>query len=206
MDGIADHVGRAALAFGALWHIATLAFLSSKDITDFGKTIGGNAMFSQISPYMKGNDTVESILKAQHERYVNNAALFKYLYYTLRLWAGLAATFLPFIVPYSQITVSILAASVALATALDTIFVPRDKWKLYSKASDLLWVEQVRERGEYDKYKDRIAEILRTEEAGLGLQTGLQEMLDQIKKQRRQSSEYTAGSKPVKPKRGQISN
>jgi hypothetical protein len=132
---------------------------------------------------MRGDETIESVLDNRHASYAKKAELFKNLSYGFRVSAGLSAALLPFIVAYSQIAATGLAVIVAVVTVLDTVFVPKDKWKIYSRASDRLWVEQVRARGEYDKYKNHIDEILKTEAADLELLTGLQEMLDQIKKQ-----------------------
>jgi hypothetical protein len=70
---------------------------------------------------------------------------------------------------------------------LDTIFTPREKWKNYSIASGRLWVAQIRERGEYYKCKERIEEILKAESKNVEFLTGLQEMLEQIQKQQRQT-------------------
>jgi hypothetical protein len=108
-----------------------------------------------------------------------------------------SATLLPFVVAFSQIFATALAAIVAVVTILDTIFVPREKWKLYSRTSDRMWVEQIRARGEYEKYKDRIEEILSAESENIEFQTGLKEMLDQIQKQQHQTpKEHRAKSRP----------
>lgn len=124
-----------------------------------------------------------SVIRLTHKKYALKATIFKYIYYSFRIIAGLSACLLPFIVPYSQIFATILAAIVAVVTVLDTIFVPKDKWRLYSLAADKLWVEQVKNSGEYEKYKAQIQEIIETETKEMELLTELQQMLDKIKKQ-----------------------
>jgi hypothetical protein len=44
-----------------------------------------------------------------------------------------------------------------------------------------LFIEQVKERGEYDKYKGRLEEMLKAEEDDAGLVIGLQDTLAQIR-------------------------
>jgi len=139
------------------------------------------------------NRSIEDELNRKHAAYVKKAIFFKYLYYTTRIVAGLAAALLPFIVPYSQILSTIVAAIVAIVTVFDTVLVPRDKWKLFSRTSDQLWLRQVQERGEYEKYKDRIDEILRAEAEDLQALASLQDVLDQLKKQG-----ATPGTRPQK--------
>jgi hypothetical protein len=143
--------------------------------------------------------TMPEALTARHQKYADDAEFYKRAYYASRVLAGLGACLLPFIVPYSQIGATILAGIVAVVTVLDTIYVPRDQWKRCSMASNRLWVEEIRERGEYEKYKARIEEILRAESEELQLLIGLQQMLDQIKGQKNAPPEPSAEPAPSLP-------
>ena len=49
--------------------------------------------------------------------------------------------------------------------------------------SNRLFLEDVKRRGEYEKYKNEIDEILRAEEEELQLATSLKELIDQVREQ-----------------------
>jgi phytoene dehydrogenase-like protein len=90
---------------------------------------------------------------------------------------------LPFTLPYSQVAATCLSIVVTVVTLLDTILVPREKWKLNTLVANQLWVEEIKRNGDYEKHKNEIEEILRAENAELELATSLQSLLEQIQKQ-----------------------
>ena len=66
---------------------------------------------------------------------------------------------------------------------LDTVLTPREKWKLNSTVSNRLFLEDVKRRGENEKYKNEIDEILGAEEEELQLAKSLKELIDQVREQ-----------------------
>jgi hypothetical protein len=65
----------------------------------------------------------------------------------------------------------------------DRTFALREKWKLNSTVSNRLFLEDVKRRGEYEKYMNEINEILRAEEEELQLAKSLKELIDQVREQ-----------------------
>ena len=110
---------------------------------------------------------VDHLINDKHKEYVTKAIFYSALYYTTRVVAGLSAALLPFIVGHSQLWATILAIVVAVVTVFDSVFAPKDRWALYSKATDLLALATIRAQGTYDKNKDAIDTILQTESANL---------------------------------------
>jgi hypothetical protein len=133
---------------------------------------------------MDPNRSIEEDLRARHAGYYRSGLAFRWLYYSLRLIAGLAAALLPFTISYSQFYATFLSDAIALATAVDTIFAPKERAKIYSRATDLLWVAQVKEQGRYEQYKDRIEQIMKTESEDLSLLIDVKEMLERIEREK----------------------
>lgn len=62
------------------------------------------------------------------------------------------------------------------------MFNPKDKWQLYSRATDLLAVETLEREGAYTKYDSQINIILKTETAGLERLVSVDELIRDIQK------------------------
>lgn len=124
---------------------------------------------------------IPDLLLNKQQTYYWRPQYFKFMFYSLRVIVGVGAAMIPFAIFYSTTMALIISAMVSLSTTVDAIFAPKDKWQLYSRASDQLWVLQIRESGQYDQYKDRIEEILRTEGAEVDMINSLQAMLNDIK-------------------------
>lgn len=119
------------------------------------------------------------ILREKYQDYLRGSRWHKVLYYLTRLLAGLSAVLLPFVVGTMPIVATSLSAAVLFCIVVDMVFDPKTKWALYSRATDLLAIAELKRRGEYDKYKDALEVLLTTEQQKL---SGLKELEDVLRK------------------------
>jgi hypothetical protein len=138
--------------------------------------------------------------KSKHQEYFENAKFYKRLYYASRLSAGFAAVLLPFVVPYSPAATILLSVIVAFVTVADTIVAPRERWRLNGTASNRLWLEEVKQSGDYEKYKNAIDQIMQTEDEDFKLAVSLKGLMDDIAKQ---DAAAKVQAEPAAPKVGQ---
>lgn len=123
----------------------------------------------------------ERLIEAKHEDYTKACIRYRSLYYITRLCAGLSAGILPFVV-HSRPNIAIaLSIAVVAATVLDSVFNPKDKWKTFSRATDLLAIARLKAAGEYDQYANQLSILSATENAHLQQLVNLDEMLEQTK-------------------------
>jgi hypothetical protein len=127
-----------------------------------------------------GQGPVTKWIADQHRRYLNYARIFAFLYYASRTIAGVGSALLPFVVANHPRMATAIAIAVAVTVAVDSIFQPREYWQLYSQATDVLAVAQLRLTGDYDKYKELIDAIQATEKMKLERLKDLKEILDKI--------------------------
>lgn len=128
---------------------------------------------------------IDRMINDKHHEYLKKARLYSKLYYTTRILAGVSAAILPFIIGKSQTWATILAIIIAVLTVFDSVFSPKDKWVLYSKATDMLSLAMMKARGEYEMNKEIVDVILQTETGNLQQLVGLQELLERVEKQAR---------------------
>ena len=112
-----------------------------------------------------GSSPAELIIASKHAEYSRAANLYRTLYYSTRVLAGLSAGLLPFVVSAHPDYALALSIVVVVCTVIDLVFGVKDRWMLMSKAADLLAVERLRLSGNYDKYKDALAVLTMTESA-----------------------------------------
>jgi Protein of unknown function (DUF4231) len=125
---------------------------------------------------------VEILVQKKHDEYSRGARLHCTLYYSLRVIAGLCAGLLPFVVASNPSLATGLSIAIVVATTFDLIFNPKDKWQLYSRATDFLTVEQIKREGHYAEYEGMIQILVNTESAKLERLMGMDEMLQKIRK------------------------
>ncbi len=120
-------------------------------------------------PTLDGGDpglsAADILIKGKQREYELKARLYCVLYYATRLLA-------------SQPFATGLAILIALATVFDTVFVPKDKWALYSKGTDMLTVARLKADGDYENYKEVLDVIVATEAATLQQLVGLREVVE----------------------------
>lgn len=130
-------------------------------------------------PLREGANAPEELVVAKHNEYFRAAKAYRRLYYATRLGAGLSAGFLPFVVRGSPDTAIFLSILVVVATVVDSVFSPKDRWALYSKATDLLASEQLRASGHHEEWQAALRAIEQTESAALKQLGGIRDLIDQ---------------------------
>lgn len=129
------------------------------------------------------------IMQEKFREYQVGSKRYKFLYYFIRLTAGFSAAFLPFFVGSLPTVATVLSAAVVACTVLDIALDPKTKWTLYSRATDLLSMAELKRRGEYDKYKDALEVLLATEQQALSGLRDLEEILKKVERGNRNSGE-----------------
>ena len=133
------------------------------------------------------SDPVSKMVEEKHQEYLAKAKRYASLYYATRLAAGISAGLLPFALQYNdsislilrQLPVA-LSVIVVLATAFDSVFNPKDKWVLFSKATDLLAIAKIKAMGQYEQYAETLNLILTTESAALQQVMNLNDLVNKI--------------------------
>ena len=110
-----------------------------------------------------GSGAVNELIRSKHREYVRLSRMYRILYYVTRLIAALGAALIPFVIAHSQQIATSFSIAVVVALVLDQVFAPKDKWRLYSKATDLLTVARLKQKGEYNAVKDVMDVLVRTE-------------------------------------------
>lgn len=133
------------------------------------------------------NDPVSRMVEEKHQEYLVKAKRYALAYYVTRLSAGLSAGLLPFTLQYVGPTGSLLqrlpmalSIVIVVATVFDLVFGPKEKWILYSKATDLLAIAVLKAMGQYERYAESLDLILTTESAALQNIMNLNELVAKI--------------------------
>jgi hypothetical protein len=127
----------------------------------------------------------EKLIRLKHAEYTRASAFYRVLYYAVRLIAGLCAGLLPFVVSTHVQIATGLSIAVVVATVLDMVFNPKDRWQLYSRATDLLTVEQLKRQGNFADYQSLIAVLVTTETAKLERLVNMDDLLNRIRQSSR---------------------
>ncbi len=77
------------------------------------------------------------IMREKYREYQSGSKRYRFLYYSIRLLAGLSAALLPFVIGSLQVVATVLSAVVIVCTVFDIVLDPKSKWALYSRATDL---------------------------------------------------------------------
>ncbi|HJZ55435.1 MAG TPA: hypothetical protein VKE74_10775 [Gemmataceae bacterium] len=126
------------------------------------------------------SDALEELVRVKVREYVQGIRLYKYMYYLIRLTAGLSAAVLPFVIA-SQRSVAIgLSLTIVVTTVVDLVLNPKGKWRLYSQATDRLTLEMLRKKGVYEENKGLVEAILNTETALISELLNLKTLLDSV--------------------------
>jgi hypothetical protein len=112
------------------------------------------------------------------------AQMHKALYYALRLVAGLSAALLPFVVAANHAVATMLSVFIVVATVIDMIFNPKDRWQLLSRAASLLTMERFKRTGENKDYESMLSILVATESSRLDHLVSIDELLSNVKKVR----------------------
>ena len=121
------------------------------------------------------------VVRKKHEEYYRLSRLNAYTYYVTRLIAGLCSALLPFAVGVNDRVATFLAIAVAVTIAFDSVFKPRDRWQLYSRATDLLTIAEAKVTGQYERNKESLDLILATEAMKVDRLVDLKDVLEQVR-------------------------
>ncbi len=136
---------------------------------------------------LKAKDGVASLARQliydKHTEYAKSAKVYRAMYYTARLVAGLSAGLLPFVVGTSVAVATGLSVAIVVVTVFDLVFAPKDKWKLYSRAADLLTMQRLKDAGEFEQCKEMLNLLVATENAKLEQLVNLDELLSKVNQQ-----------------------
>lgn len=122
------------------------------------------------------------IIQHKHDEYTGATKRYRALYYVFRVIAGLSAGLLPFVIASHPNVATGLSIMIVIITAMDLVFNPKDKWQLYSRATDLLAVETLKREGSYAEYRSLIDIILKTETAALERLVSVDELIKDVRK------------------------
>jgi hypothetical protein len=127
----------------------------------------------------------ERLIEQKHAEYTRQTRWYRLLYFTTRLLTALCAVLLPFLITASPRIATVLSITVAVCIAIDVVFSPKDLWSTYSKATDLLTIARLKQRGEYDEYKDALNVLLDTEAARMQRVKDMSEVLSALDRERK---------------------
>lgn len=133
-----------------------------------------------------GNKIIQELIRQKQKEYLRGAHIHRFLYYFVRLVASLSAGLLPFVVASSPAIATALSIAIVVATVVDMVFNPKDRWQLYSRATDLLTVEQLKRQGDYPKYEALIAILVSAESAKLERLVDIDELIKKVRENSRQ--------------------
>lgn len=139
---------------------------------------------------------VDALIRRTRTRYRYEAALNRRVYYATRLVAGFSAALLPFIVVQNwghQYAIA-LSLLIVIATVIDQVFNPKDRWALLHRAISLITLARIKTEGDYENNKEAVDAIMNTEAAVLQQVTGLKEAVDQISQVARGASVPVTGA------------
>jgi len=133
---------------------------------------------------LDASSPVGKLVEEKHLEYVEKAKRYAAFYYTTRLLAGLSAAILPFTVGHTELqsVSTALSVIIVVVTVFDLVFSPKDRWALFSKATDILSVAKAKtlDEAEYLKYKDALDTLLNTESANLAQVINLNDLVSKI--------------------------
>lgn len=105
----------------------------------------------------------KKLIAKKIDEYLLKAKLFKWVYYSTRLLIALASGLIPFVINSNQKLATALAITVVISVVVDTVFDPKNNWKSYSRASDLLGIAYLKKNGDYQEYEEQLEILVSTE-------------------------------------------
>jgi len=138
-------------------------------------------MYIKLEP----DNPVAKLIENKHQEYRNKAIWHFYTYYALRIIAGLCAVMLLLELMEANPRhgyLKWLSGAIAIVSVIELIFAPRDRYALYSKATDLLTIAKIKALPDdvYSKYQETLNLLLETESADLQRLISLNDLVSQI--------------------------
>lgn len=126
----------------------------------------------------------QQLIDQKHRDYLKKSRLYHLLYFTTRISAALSSGLLPFVVGNNPTIATYLSIIIVVAIVLDSVFDPKGNWQLYSRATDLLAIAELKTRGDYDKYKEQLEILIATEAKTLERLVDLEDILKKIREEK----------------------
>jgi hypothetical protein len=134
-------------------------------------------MFYLLTRPPRLSEVAQDLIREKHASYYKAGLYYRFLYYATRLLAGLCAAILPFVVSSMPAVATGLSITIVVVTVFDTVFNPKEKWKTMSRATDLLYVAELKRQGKYEEFKEALTIILSAEEQQMLQLLGLDEVI-----------------------------
>lgn len=125
--------------------------------------------------------TVKKLVNSKQSEYSKKATLHKRLHYTSLTIGAVLGIATPFLISDFKNIAQFSSIAVVVLISFDQIFRPKEKWALYSKATDLLQLQLFKMSGAYESNKEVIETIINTEAQILSTVSDLKEVLQQVK-------------------------
>ena len=142
--------------------------------------MGLSGRIKSMPPIAPDENPKDRIWKKHYEYYAA-AKRYRLLYYTTRLVAGLCAGILPFVISPAPAVAISLSIAIVVATLIDNVFVPRERWRSLSRATDLLYVAYLKKQGKYEEFAESLKIILTTEDQQMLELLGLDDVIRKAK-------------------------
>lgn len=151
------------------------------DSEPFAKVQFQTAPIGINNPTPEIHPEVKALIRLKQTEYTKQAHIFRVFHYFLMVAAALLSITTPFLIPIQPVIAQITSVIVVLLLSIDQIFKPRERWALYSKATDLIQLQLFKVSGAYDANKEIIDTIITTESQILNTVPALNEVLQQVK-------------------------
>src|SRR5690349_1082096 len=124
--------------------------------------------------------TLGALVRREYHECIRRAKFYRGLYYGTRSIAGLSSVMLPFTLPWSQPVSTGLAIAVALATAVDLIWTPKDNWEGNVTVEISALVSAAKQLGVYEQNKELLELIANSKRVSLKRLVEVKELLEQV--------------------------
>jgi len=124
---------------------------------------------------------VKKLVDLKQGEYSKKAVFYKRLHYVSLTIGAVLGIATPFLIPNYPIFAQLSSIAVVAIISFDQIYRPKEKWALYSKATDLLQLQLFKMSGAYESNKEVIETIMNTEAQILSTVPDLNEVLQQVK-------------------------
>lgn len=123
----------------------------------------------------------QQLIDEKHREYLRKSHRYRWLYRITRTSAGLSSGLLPFVVGNWPTIATILSIVIVVAVVVDSVWDPKGRWQLFSQATDLIAIADLKSQGQYEKYKDQLEILLATEAKRVERLVDLEDLLKRIK-------------------------
>lgn len=122
----------------------------------------------------------QQLIDEKNREYLRKSYFYRYLYFITRTLAALSSGLLPFVVSNRPTIATILSIVIVVAVVFDSVLDPKGHWQLYSRATDLIAVANLKSLGQYEKYKEQLKILLATEAKKVERLVDLEDLLKRI--------------------------